>query len=336
MAQASLDIGGEIETQIRFDLDKTKNLWSRVSLKLKLDSQVGPDAHGFANIKIYMDEKRESHPKLNEAYVDYYGDKFDLRGGLQVISWGTAYKINPTDVINPIDLTEEEVFIAGEKLGVIATRLNYYPLTNLTLTVVFIPYFVPSLQPPGAVLPETKLDSSEYALRAALRSIGRSDLSFIYFKGKEDFPSINGEYRDVKIYGTDIIGTIGGLALWAEGAYKEPDAADSSYEVVAGGEYTFENDLYLMGQLYHRDYSDGEENYLMTVMRYPFRDIHTLQLGMVYSLENEAFVVFPEVTISLANALSLVLKGAYINGDTKDTIFEQLTEQASLQLKYSF
>lgn len=121
MAQASLDIGGEMETETRFDLDKTKNLWSRASLELKLDSQFGPDAHGFANIKIYMDEKRESHPKLNEAYVNYYGDKFDLRGGLQVISWGTAYKINPTDVINPFDLAEEGAFIPEEKLGVIAS-----------------------------------------------------------------------------------------------------------------------------------------------------------------------------------------------------------------------
>lgn len=341
MAQTSPDIGGEIETQLRINLEnnvdmKSDTIWTRTTFRLKLESEVGSNVYAFVGLKIHTTEMTEPRLKLNEAYINYYSGKYDLRGGLQVISWGTAYRINPTDVINPYDLTEEAVFIPEERQGVIAARISYYPITNLVLTGVYIPYFVPAFQPEGVTLPERIVENSEYALRLTARSILRCDLSLSYFNGREDYPWINGQYRNVDIYGADIIGTFKGIALWAEGAYMQPGVGDSSYEVVTGGEYTFGNDLYFMSQLYHRNYPDNKENYLMTVLRYPFRDIHTLQLGIAYEAENEVFIIFPEITLSLADATFLKFGGIYINKEMPGTLLGQIKKTVLVEINHYF
>lgn len=335
-AQTSPEIGGEINTRVNFDLDKSEKIWSRTTFRLKLDSEMGDNVHGYANLKMYNTETSQFDWKLSEAYVDNYKGKFDLRTGIQIISWGTAWMINPTNNINPYDHSEQEAFIPEERLGVTALRMKYYPLTNLILTGVYIPYFVPALEMPGVTLPDKNLKNSEYAFKVTAQSIIGWDLSASYFKGKEDYPWITSQYRDVNIYGGDVIGTIGEVALWAEGAYTDPKIGNSYYQIAAGGEYTFGNDLYFMGQYYHRNYPDAKEHYLMSVLRYPFRNIHTLQFGMAYETENEIFIFYPEVTLSLADAVSLVLSAIFIEGNLEGTFLSQMKDRIFLKVEYSF
>ena len=344
MAQTAPEIGGEISRTQSFDVDGlsdgSANTWTRTRVTLKLDHQASDDVRAYVNMKMYTVGASQFDWKLSEAYVDNAFKAFDifdvdLRIGVQMISWGTAYQINPTDNINPYDLSEQEAFIPEEKLGVSALRFKYYPTTNLSLTGVLIPYFVPALETPEAVLPEKTLDNSEQAFKLTAQSIMGCDFSASTFNGKEDYPS-NGYYRDVNIYGGDVIGTVWEIALWAEGAYTKPKGGDSSYQIVAGGEYTFDNDLYVLGQFYHRNYPEAKENYAMSVLRYPFRDIHMLQLGMAYETENEILIGFPEVTLSLADAASLVLSGVFVEGDVADTFLSQIKNRLFVKLEYSF
>lgn len=334
MAQSSTEIGGEVNTKANFDLDKSEKIWSRTTFRLKLNNELNENANAYANLKMYSTETSQFDWRLSEAYIDYYSGKLDLRGGVQIISWGTGYLINPTDNINPYDVSEREAFIPEERIGVTAMRLKYYPLDNFVLTGVYIPYFIPALE--TSALPEKTLKNSEYAFKLTAQSIMGSDFSVSYFKGKEDYPWINGKYRDVQIFGGDLIGTIGEAALWAEGAYSEPDTGDSYYQIIAGGEYTFENDLYCLGQFYHRNYTDAKENCLMGVLRYPFMDIHELQFGMAYETENKIFIFFPEVTLSLTDAASLAISSVFYKGDTAGSFISQIKDMISVELEYSF
>ena len=340
MAQTAAELSGEISRTQSFDvdglLDGSGNIWTRTRVRLKLDHQASDNVLAYVNMKMFTVGASQFDWKLSEAYIDQYKDKFDLRTGVQMISWGTAYQINPTDNVNPYDLSEQEAFIPEERLGVSAIRAKYYPLSNLTLTGVLIPYFVPAHEDSGAVLPEKTLKNSEHAFKVTAQSIMGWDFSASYFSGKEDYPWTNGQYRDVNIYGGDVIGTIWEIALWAEGAYTKPNGGDSYYQIVAGAEYTFDNDLYLLGQFYHRNYPDAKEHYLMGVARYPFRDIHTLQFGMAYETGNEIFIIYPEVTFSLADAVSLVLSGIFVEGDVAGTFMSQLKDRIFVKLEYSF
>ncbi|MDP8288562.1 MAG: hypothetical protein RAP03_17945, partial [Candidatus Electryonea clarkiae] len=42
---------------------------------------------------------------FQEAYIDYYSSYLDVRVGRQVIAWGKADEINPTDILNPQNLS---------------------------------------------------------------------------------------------------------------------------------------------------------------------------------------------------------------------------------------
>jgi len=196
-AQTPPDIGGEISRSQSWDLDKSGNIWSMTKVRLTLEHQASDNAHAYVNMKMYTVGASQFDWKLSEAYIDYYKDKFDLRTGIQIISWGTAWMINPTNNINPYDHSEQEAFIPEERLGVPALRIKYYPITNLTLTGVLIPYFVPALETSEAELPEKKLKNSEHAFKLTAQSIMGCDFSASYFKGKEDYPWIDGQYRDV-------------------------------------------------------------------------------------------------------------------------------------------
>ena len=334
-AQSSLDINGKIETRLSFDLDESEAIWSRTAFKPELDSQISENTHAHVSLKMYTGELH-SDWNLQEAYIDYYLGSLDLRAGVQIISWGTAYSIGPTDNLNPFDLSEEETFIPEEKLGVTALRLKYYLLTNIILTGVYIPYFMPALEVPGIALPEKNLENSEYACKLTAQSIIGCDLSASYFKGREDYPWITGEYREVDIFGGDIIGTFSEIALWAEGAYNLPEGGDEYYQIAVGGEYTFGDDLYCLAQYYHRNYENIQEHYIMTVWRYPFPDIHTLQLGMAYETENNIIIIYPEATYSLADAANIVLSGIFIQGEAAGTFMSGLQDKIYLKVEYSF
>ena len=338
ISQAINDIGGEIETRLNFDINKSKSIWSRTSLKLNVDSKFGDKVRSYANVKLYTTEELNFDWKLTEAYAEYYGKKLDIRGGLQIVSWGTAYSINPTDKINPFDLSEEEAFIPEEKLGVIALKMKFYPITNLSLTGIYLPYFVPALEIPEVALPEKNLNNSEYAIKISAQSPWGWDISACFFDGKEDYPWTNGQYRDVLIYGGDVIGTIWEIALWGEGAYTIPKIGNSYYDIAVGGEYTFRDDLYFMGQFYHRNNENNKENYLMSVLRYAFSFpvIESFQIGVAYEFDNEFVIVYPELSFSFGDAISLVLSGIATKGDAEGTFMGQIKDKILVKLKYSF
>ena len=339
------EIGGELDIIQTYEMDGlfdgNANIWTRTSFKLKLDYYIGDKAHAHIDLKMFTTEESDFDWKLNETYIDYYFKPFgvfdmDLRAGIQQISWGSAYQINPTDNINPFDISEQGTFLPDEKLGVSALRMKFYPSSNLIFTGVFIPYFVPAFEDSSSIMPEKTLENSEQAFKLTIQSILGCDLSMSYFNGKEDFPDENNQYQDVNIYGGDIIGTTGGMALWAEGAYSEPKDNDPYFQIVAGGEYSFDNDLYFMSQFYHRNYPESKENYVMNVLRYPFRDIHTLQLGMFYEIENEVLAFFPEFNFSLAEDVSLILSGIFIEGDASETFLGQMKDKIFLKVEYCF
>jgi len=53
--------------------------------------------------------------KLDEAYADIYLKNTDLRVGRQVVSWGTADGINPTNYINPRELSLTDTEFSSHK-----------------------------------------------------------------------------------------------------------------------------------------------------------------------------------------------------------------------------
>ena len=62
---------------------------------------------------------------LQEAYIDYYSDLLSVRFGRQIMAWGKADEINPTDILNPQDMSNilEDKII--RKTGLFAVKANW-------------------------------------------------------------------------------------------------------------------------------------------------------------------------------------------------------------------
>ena len=285
LAQSDLSINGYIKTDNRLRIDNNKFTWNENRLNLKFEgapsdkyhffSEVRLRGFGFPDVTQSSDLQRQEKDKVyrwglefREAYLDLYQfglENLDLRIGRQIVSWGTADKLNPTSNISPDDL--EDMFNFGEQLGTNALKASYY-LGEVTLTGVFVPVFTPATLPYGdfasafspamdlppgmvprsfsdnVILPENKLtESSQYAFKAAT-NLFDYDVSVSYFNGRDDLPladkvtitpvdtlgtiDIETEliYPKMQVIGADFAGSIGTVGFWGEGALFIPDKVE--------------------------------------------------------------------------------------------------------------
>jgi hypothetical protein len=77
-----------------------------------------------------------------EIYVRHRRGHFDLTAGFQRIVWGTLDEIQPTDVINPIDVSRFLMEGRGEaRLPVLALRGRMFLPGDTTVDAVYVPVF---------------------------------------------------------------------------------------------------------------------------------------------------------------------------------------------------
>ena len=201
-------------------------------------------------------------PSLDEAYVDVYLSAVDLRIGRQVVHWGTADGINPTDVVNPRSVSLDAlVNRETHSRPVPAVQAAVYPGGAFGLTVVGVTDFVPAPFPEEAVrelamaaaLKAGGLDTEwlsleepgpggryELAVRAETMLAGYN-LYLSYFNGFDDYPAlwmqptqpptptgwrVYGQYRRQQQFGLAAAGTIGESSVWAEVAYTLPERVE--------------------------------------------------------------------------------------------------------------
>ena len=75
-------------------------------LKLELLSAIGENtSFKVKSYSTYGAISGQKNWNFQEAFIDYYSDLVDVRFGKQVIAWGKADEINPTDILNPQDLS---------------------------------------------------------------------------------------------------------------------------------------------------------------------------------------------------------------------------------------
>ncbi len=329
-AAASLNISGSLTADLAVGLEEPNYTQAASELELNFDHQVGDTAFHVGIRGSYTDD---FSIKLDEAYVDYYAEQFDFRLGKQRLSWGTALQINPTDVINPMNIEDP----LGDKQALHAAAIDYYLGHNSKLSAVWVPIFKPALAEiphplmPGQIITpdevEPKLKNSEIAVRASFLGMNGWDFSASYFRGWEDFPTptmgsgmppeISASFRRMQMFGLDVATTIGDMGLWAEGAYFLPKDADGYYQFIAGGDYGFQSGLVLVGQYYNRS-GDNPANNIIFAAEYPFGLMHSMKLGVMYSLDSNDYMLSPEATFSLADSTSVVAGLQYFSGSPSD------------------
>ncbi|WP_066311702.1 DUF1302 family protein [Aquimarina aggregata] len=218
------NIGGFVELDHISYFKNTEEYDTKVNsrnqgiLQLELDGSVNDKYHFFTGIEVRNDISDADRERvfIDEAYIDIYMKTMDVRIGKQIINWGEADGINPTNNINPIDFSDI-IDTDDERIGVYSISSKYY-IDDITIQGVFIPVFqsskIPSTNsrwfvdfpttvalPTGEIIPaqfvlqETQepqkdIESAQFALKVST-TIKGWDFSVSYFNGYDDLPSFN-------------------------------------------------------------------------------------------------------------------------------------------------
>jgi hypothetical protein len=249
-------------------------LWLKTSRRLS--SHVSVLAEGWTALRGPLDNG-EAGSELREGFVDLRFGQLDVRAGRQIIAWGRADGINPTDNLSGQDLTLLVPDDADRRLGTTAVRASYY-LGDVSFTGIWLPEFrghqfaLPA-PPPGVAFAHDngRWPGDQWALR--VEQTGRTvDWSVSYFDGKDTTPDLglaaaaNGgpgivlSHHRVRVFGADMAANLGRFGIRAEGAYvqteddggRDPFTKNPYVFAVAGADRTLGGELNLNVQYVFR------------------------------------------------------------------------------------
>ncbi len=141
-----------------------KNAYAELGLKLRLTGPEWIDLFGEARLKFgvldteYLGRPTDADPhfldfgevageiSLRELYTNFYLGPLDLRIGQQIIMWGRADGINPTNNLTPVDLRVRSPEEDDRRMGNLALRANLN-LAPIRVEGVFVPFYLPSYLP---------------------------------------------------------------------------------------------------------------------------------------------------------------------------------------------
>lgn len=295
-SQPAFDLWGYVRSTLYLgqasdpDSGEIKSGYGEFSLKLKAEKADFGGA--FAEIRGRHGQEFDlevSEFNLREAYVDTYLGRFDLRIGHQIVVWGRADGINPTDNITPKDLLVRSPDEDDRRLANFAVR-THYNLSSLRLEALWVPFYAASRIPtefinfpPGVLYggheyPTARLKNSAFAFRLNLELSGL-DGSLSYFNGYNPFPGLSAAVYNVppaatgplvqvflKAYrmhtlGGDFSTTLGKLGLRGEAAYRRPHL---DYET---NMFVINPDIYYVVGV-DREFSNGMSFILQYLSRY--------------------------------------------------------------------
>ncbi len=213
---------------------------------------------------------------LLEGYVSAHLNAADVRLGKQIVPWGRADGLNPTDNLTPRDYTVMLPFEEDQRLGVTALKVDGYLGDEYTLTAFTTPYFTPTVIPLPKdsniyvdTRPARTLADSVAALKLNRSGGGSLDWSISYYHGYSLLPSarslgysggapvIELRYDPINVLGADFARNFGRYGVRGEVAYTwtqdsagtDPLVTNPFIYYILGADRTFSESLNVNLQL---------------------------------------------------------------------------------------
>lgn len=243
--------------------DLNDETWIPVAgIRARAAPRAGPfDA--FAEGYVQTDGTGRVEADLVDAWARLSSGSFELRAGRQIVVWGRADRLNPTDNISGRDYTLLVASDDDQRKGPAMVQLRWGK-GNVTLDAMWLPEFRPIVFPleresPGiAILPDERRSASDQFAFKLDSSGGAFDWSLSWFRGidrNRDFtlrPPVPGSlaaiqqtYPDISVFGADAAGIAGRVGWRIEAAYTDVDDPASPFVkndnlwVVGGGDLSF-------------------------------------------------------------------------------------------------
>ena len=203
------------------------------------------------------------HAQLREAYTSFLGENLEVHAGRQLVVWGRADGINPTDSLNSRDARLLFAEPDDQRRGATMLRLNA-PVGPVVLSAIWLAEFRPNTVPAPELPPgvqfqplEVPTDRRQFAFKVD-RSGGEVDWSVSYFDGRDRNFDVSASpggagvvltrtFHRIRVYGADFAANAGRFGLRGEVALtatEDPAGTDPAVKnpfllAVFGGDRTF-------------------------------------------------------------------------------------------------
>jgi hypothetical protein len=256
-----------------------------LKLDRKLSSGLAVFAEGYLASEDVFGDPRDTS-RLREAYLDGRSGSFDLRVGKQIVAWGRADRLNPTDNLTPRDFILLVPEVDEDRFGSVAAKAAWNFKAGLSLTGIWLPQFRPNVLPlpqtPGVSFVQRLPGSRRQGALKLDQSGGAFDWSVSYYDGFDLNPdlspgvaapggaTVNLDYHRTRVIGADAATTRGSYRFAVEAAYtRTEDPAGTNPYIknpfwygVFGVERDFTDDLSIIVQVFARrvqHYSDPQD-----------------------------------------------------------------------------
>ncbi len=222
-------------------LDDKKNLgvgalW--LKWNYQLPKGIGLYAEGWARSDNVF-KGTDKQYLMREAYADYATDAWDFRIGRQIIAWGRADRINPTDNLTPrnfrILVPEDD----DNRFGALAAKARY-SFGDYSVTGIWLPDFRANVLPfpqQAGISYDEDVPNSHRAFATKFERSGKDvDWSVSYYDGFDLNPDISVKsvapsgammmllsHHRYRVLGTDAATALGRYGLRGEFAYARTD-----------------------------------------------------------------------------------------------------------------
>jgi hypothetical protein len=265
--------------------DGERNLLG-ATLQVKAQPKLGEALDANIEARFSVPDIRGRHgyspdAELLEGYATGHFAGTDLRLGKQIVAWGRADGINPTDTLTPRNYRVALPFEEDQRFGIWGARVTAPVGHALTLTLFASPDFEPHKLP----LPVNGLavriaqpghSFKDFKTAAKLdRSGGAFDWSVSYSRGPSLLPTVERAgsvleigYGRAHVLGADFARNVGRFGVRGEIAYTipadrggsiDPNAKRSWLFLVLGADRTFQENLNVNVQVLMR-WMPGRQN----------------------------------------------------------------------------
>jgi hypothetical protein len=227
-------------------------------------------------------QRASARSLLREGYVQYSRGPTQVRLGRQLIVWGRADQVNPTDNLTPRDYTLLVPDVGDERFGTLALQVSKR-FGDYTIAGAWLPRFRPNVIPfvPEITVTEVLPESArQWGLKLDHSASSGIDWSASWYTGFDLNPTLQPNYQNpgavraihprIDVAGIDFAAPVGAFGLRGEAAYTfttkdwqtDPLAKKPFFFGVIGVERTYGSTFNLNLQLYAyrvSKYSDPRE-----------------------------------------------------------------------------
>ena len=192
--------------------DWLSSVGGREDLVLQLPMHL--EARANAQVQLDLRDSDRNRYVLDDLYLDYSSDHFEIRAGLQIFSWKTVETVSQADFLNQKDWDLDFLDPPKRSELAIRTRFKFTQGSNHTIELYYLPYFNPAELPgrgnrydilagtAGVELRngEPIYDSPhkrwrpEGAIRYTSTWFDKIDVAAFYFNGYRRFPFLDPEF----------------------------------------------------------------------------------------------------------------------------------------------